>query len=108
MMSEKVKTSQAPIRSFADLPRSTIVNAVEVARPPSSFVNWDVGGMTLRIIAGATETLESWLRARLTLLLREKVAMEDISIVNRGGRTVIRVLGRDRYEFKIKCQMEER
>lgn len=106
-MSDKVKTSQNPIRSFADLPRAAI-NVVQAAPSPKPFVNWDVGAMALRIIGTATETLESWLTARLMLLLREKVAMEDISIVNRGGRTIIRVMGRDRYEFKIKCSMEER
>lgn len=107
-MSDKVKTVQHPIRSFADLPKAQI-NTVEAPKPPPKpFTNWDVGAMTLKIIADATETLESWLTARLTHLLREKVALEDISVVNRGGRTVIRVLGKDRYEFKIKCTMEER
>lgn len=102
-MSDKVKT----FRSFHDMPLARY--PTEPPAPKATpFVNWDVGAMTVKIIGQATETLQSWLTARLMLLLREKVAMEDISIVNRGGRTIIRVLGTDRYEFKIKCQMEER
>jgi hypothetical protein len=64
--------------------------------------------MVMRIIGEATETLQSWMTARLMLLNREKVSMEDITIVHQGNRTIIRVLGRDRFEFKIKCSMEER
>lgn len=106
-MSEKLKTHR-PIRSFADMPVAAI-NTVQSAPPtPRAFNNWDVGAMVVNIIGQATETLQSWMSARLAELHRQKVAMEDITIVNHGGRTIIRVLGKDRFEFKIKCSMEER
>jgi hypothetical protein len=105
-LSEKLK-AQDPIRSFADLPRAEIRTA-EPSRPARPHVNWDTGAMVMRIIGEATETLQSWMTARLMLLNREKVSMEDITIVHQGNRTIIRVLGRDRFEFKIKCSMEER
>jgi hypothetical protein len=38
----------------------------------------------------------------MTDLHRERVNLDDIEIVHRGGRTVIRVCGADRFDFKLK------
>jgi hypothetical protein len=106
-MSEKLKTY--PFKSFADIPRDAVVT-VEATPDPKMYVPWDATGMALTVLGKSTavDTLMNWLKARMSELNRQKVSMDDISVVHTGNRTVIRVLGKDRFEFKIKCQMEER
>jgi hypothetical protein len=106
-LSEKLKTQGGRrFASFADIPRDAIVT-VELTPDPKMYVPWDATGMALTVLgkSSATETLMDWLRARMADLNREKVALEDVTIVNHGQRTIVRVLGKDRYEFKIKCTM---
>lgn len=100
-MADKLKT----FNSFADIPRDAVVTVLPTPPEPKHWINWDPGAMAVQIIGAATETLQTWMIARMSELNRDKVAMEDISIVHKGGRTVIRVLGKDRYEFKVKCTM---
>lgn len=102
-MSEKNKVQQR-FHSFADIPRDAV--AVVTPKPEiKNWVNWDATGMAITVLGDATITLQQWLTARLAELNRARVPMEDVSVVHMGGRTVIRVAGKPRFEFKIKCTM---
>ena len=81
------------IKSFKDLPRD---------RFKSEFVPWETFSVRDQIMAQATETLTKWLDASLKILHAEGINSDDLQIVHRGGRTVIRVAGVDRFEFKMK------
>lgn len=88
------------LRSLAELPRDRFKPA------PPPFVAWDPGAYAIELLGNATATLSDWLHARLEQLVREKVALERITVASSGGRTVVSVDGQRRFEFKIKVQME--
>ncbi len=105
-MANKLKALPASVfRSFGDLPRDAIMT-VEVVPDPKMFVPWTPEGMMLTTIGKATETLQTWLTARFADLVREKVALERIDVVHAGGRTIVKVDGKQRFEFKLKCNLE--
>jgi len=85
------------IKSFSDLPRDQLLAGYKTA-----FVPWETSSVRDQIMAQATETLSKWLEASLRTLHAEGVNSDDLQIVHRGGRTVIRVGGVDRFEFKMK------
>jgi hypothetical protein len=92
-----------PLKSFADIPRDA------VKMKPRPRVGWDpraLENLSVNILHGATEALRTWLDARLADLRREGVDPDVIQIAHRGGRTLIRVEGVDRFEFKLKFTME--
>jgi hypothetical protein len=93
--------SREPIRSFAELK-----DKVQVIPKPRPFVTWSAEGMAIDILGQATVTLSDWLHARLGDLVRERVPMEDVSVVHRNGRCEIRVSGECRFMFKMKITME--
>jgi membrane protein required for beta-lactamase induction len=98
------------LKSFADIPRDAVITKIEAAAPPKQWVDWspsDTSNLSFSIVKQATEALRTWLDARLDELRRERVAAEDIQVTHRGGRTVIRVAGVDRFEFKLKFTMEK-
>jgi hypothetical protein len=87
------------LKSFADLKANYVP-------PPKPFQAWDPGAMTVSILSKVCAVLEEWLMARFADLAREKVPLEDISVVHHGGRTQIKVDGKVRFEFKLKVQMD--
>lgn len=88
------------LRSLADLKDVTILPK------PRPFVTWSPEAMAIEILGAATVTLSDWLHARLEDLVRERVPMEDVSVVHRSGRCEIRVSGECRFMFKLKITME--
>jgi hypothetical protein len=106
-MSNKTKAMQGStfLRSFADLPRDTIVQAIK-HEEQRHFVPWSAEGMMLTTLSKATATLQEWLTARFAELVREKVPMDEVIVVMNGARTVIKVHGIERFSFKMKCSVE--
>jgi len=95
---------KTPIKSFADIPKGDLV-MVDVTLPPKQWVKWAPGDMTRDILAETTKTLTQWLDARMVDLVRERVNLEDVQVVHHGNRTLIRINGKDRFEFKMKITM---
>ena len=79
---------------------------VRIVPPQARFVHWSPEAMAIDIIGEATVTLSDWLHARLEDLVRERVPMEDVSVVHRSGRCEVRVVGETRFMFKLKITME--
>jgi hypothetical protein len=104
-MSGRDALRSAKFRAFSDIPRDAVMT-VQVLPDPKMYVPWDAQGMALTILGRSVETLNDWLTARLADLNREKVPMEDVQVVSQGGRTQIKVLGKTRFEFKLKITME--
>jgi len=73
---------------------------------PPKFSMWDPGAMTVSVLGKVTAVLQDWLQARFADLCRERIPLDDISVVHQGGRTQVMVNGRVRFEFKLKCTME--
>jgi hypothetical protein len=70
--------------------------------PPPPFIDWNSRSVADIIVREATNTLTQWLDASLRELIRERVNENEVQVTTRGGRTVIRVSGVDRFEFKLK------
>ena len=85
------------VRSLQDLPKEKILANYKPVHKP-----WDITPVRDQIFQQASETLVKWLDASLRDLQREGVNQDDIQITHRGGRSLIRVNGVDRYEFKMK------
>lgn len=103
-MGSKVKVLSA--RSFADALGGGFRETVQAAHVEKNFLKWDAQGRALEAIGAATETLNTWLTARFTELVSEKVPMEEVKVRFHGTRTVVYVRSVPRFEFKIKCTME--
>lgn len=104
------------LKSFADIPRDALITRIDATPAPKQFVPWTVTElpghpiepyqvMSICIVRQATETLNKWLEARLRDLMREGVNQNEIAVQHQGSRTIIRVRGVDRYEFKLKIIM---
>ena len=91
-----------PLKTFADLPKANF-------QPPvPDWVEWSARDLKKEMLNQATTTLRTWLDARLADLIRERVPRGSITVHQQGARTVIRVNGVDRFDFKLKIFMEER
>jgi len=90
------------IKSFADLPKDSMIKLIEAYKETPQFVDWEPRDITRQVMDQAIGTLSTWLDARMADLIRERVNLDEVQIIHRGGRTTIRVRGVDRYEFKLK------
>lgn len=88
------------VKSFADLDKASI----KTTQPP--FAAWSAESRALECVGRATETLMTWLTARFQDLVRERVPLESIQVTQAGGRCVVKVDNKVRFEFKVKCTME--
>jgi hypothetical protein len=88
------------IKSFKDLPREGWFQP-----PAPQWVEWDGRDMAKQITEQAARTLTQWLDARMLDLIRERVTLEEVQVLHHGNRTIIRVGGKDRFEFKLKITM---
>lgn len=97
-------TMKMPLKSLADLPRAAF------QPPPPQWVEWEpdtARNLKKEMLNQATTTLRTWLDARIADLIRERVPRGSITVHQHGNRTVIRVAGVDRFEFKLKIFMEK-
>ena len=91
---------KAPIKSFAEMAKAS-----SFTPPVPEWVEWAPQNMTKQILSDAVRTLNQSLEARLADLVRERVNLEDVQVVHHCNRTLIRVNGVDRFEFKLKITM---
>lgn len=98
-----MSTVKPPIKSFSDM-----AAAPAFVPPVPQWVAWDSKDLKKEMLNQATVTLRTWLDARLADLIRERVPRGSINISTQGNRTVVRVNGVARFEFKMKVFMEGR
>lgn len=100
------KLKALPARSFKDaLGQPEFRAQVQAAAEEKAWQKWDARGQMLSIIGEATQTLQTWLTARLEELVREKVPLSEIKVRSSGANTIVYARGVPRFEFKIKCYM---